>query len=240
MSSLVVVMSSFIGEDVKARLRQAFADLVNPVKLVFFTQRDACSSCFEQETILNELSYLSSKITVQVYDFVLNGDEAMNYKVDKIPATAVVGRRDFGIRFYGSTAGYEFLPLVDDIVMVSTGRSGLDPRLEVLVASMVERVHLQVMVSLTCPHCSSMVRVAHQLAFANENIRADMVELTQFPYFAQRYNVTGTPKTVINESHSFVGAVPAEAAYLEILKAVNPEKYYQIEREIAQSQAANN
>ena len=202
--------------------------MVNPVKLVFFTQKNACSPCLEQEALLRELSALSNKIQLQVYDFVLNGDEVMNYKIDKIPATAVVGTRDFGIRFYGLTVGYEFEPLLNDIVMASTERTGLDPRLELLVKSLVERVHLQVMASLTCPHCPNIVRVAHQLAFLNENIKADMVELTQFPYLAQRYNVTGTPKTIINESYSFMGAVHAAAAYLEILKAVNPEKYRQI------------
>jgi predicted DsbA family dithiol-disulfide isomerase len=64
-----------------------------------------------------------------------------------------------------------------------------------------------------------MVRVAHQFAFANENIRADMVELTEFPYFARRYSVTGVPKTLVNGGYSFVGAVPAEVLFVEIRKA---------------------
>ena len=158
-----------------------FAGLVNPVKLVFFTQENTCAQCLEQEELLNDLSMLSSKIQFEKYDFVLHGDEAMNYRVDKIPATAVVGSRDFGIRFFGLTTGYEFESLINSIVMVSTGQTGLDPRIEVLVKTIAEKVHLQVMVSLTCPHCPNMVKVAHQLAFINQNIRADMVDLTSFP-----------------------------------------------------------
>lgn len=173
-----------------------------------------------QEELLRAVGALSGNVKLEVFDFVLNGDEVNNYKIDKIPATAVVGRRDFGIRFYGVTAGYEFSSLLEDIVMVSTERTGLDPQLEVMVKSIALRVHLQVMVNLTCPYCARMVRVAHQFAFANENIVADMVELTEFPYFAQRFNVTGVPKTLVNGGYSFVGAIPADALFMEIRKAV--------------------
>lgn len=213
-------MPDFLDENTRMRLEPVLASLVNPVKLVFFRQKDACSSCIEQEELLRAVSALSTKIKLEVYDFVLNGDEVNNYKIDKIPATAVVGRRDFGIRFYGVTAGYEFSSLLEDIVMVSTERTGLDPQLEVMVKSIAYSVHLQVMVNLTSPYCARMVRVAHQFAFASENIKADMVELTEFPYFAQRYNVTGVPKTTVNGGYSFVGAVPADALYMEIRKAV--------------------
>jgi hypothetical protein len=45
--------------------------------------------CLEQEGLLREPSTLSNKIKLEVYDFVLNGDEVINYKIEKIPATAV-------------------------------------------------------------------------------------------------------------------------------------------------------
>ena len=67
-----------------------------------------------------------------------------------------------------------------------------------------------------------MVKVANQLAFINQNIRADTVDLTSFPFLAQRYDVAGVPKTIIEDT-SFSGSLPAPAVYLEILKAVNPE-----------------
>ena len=88
------------------------------------------------------------------------------------------------------------------------------------------------MASLTCPHCPKAVRAAHNFAYLNENIRSDMVDLSVFPYLAQKYNVTGTPKTIINENYSFIGAYPEAALYLEILKAVNPLEYQKVVEEI--------
>jgi len=58
------------------------------------------------------------------------------------------------------------------------------------------------------------VRLAHQMAMENDRISADMVEVNEFPFLAQKYNIFGVPKTVVNESVQFEGAVP-EAIFLE-------------------------
>jgi len=232
-------VSKLIDEETMAKLKSILAALASPVRLLFFTQQNACPTCKQQHDILEEVVSLSSKLKLEVYDFVLNGDEVRNYTIDKIPATAVVDDRDYGIRFYGLTAGYEFTSLIEAIIMVSTGQSGLDPQLESLVRNIREAVHIQVMVTLTCPYCPKMVHTAHQFAIANENIRADMVEASEFPQLAQRYNVTGVPKTIVNEVHSFEGALPAEAAYLDVLAAVNPEEYRQLKEAIREMQGVS-
>jgi alkyl hydroperoxide reductase subunit F len=229
-------MSKVIDEKTKTDLQQILRNLVSPVKLLFFTQKNACPTCSQQQEILQELASLSNMLELKVYDFVLNGEEVAGYKIDKIPATVIVGRKDSGIRFYGLSAGYEFTSLIEAIVMVSTDQSGLNPELEALVKDIKEQVHLQVFVTLTCPYCPKMVRVADQFAFVNNGIKADMVESAEFPHLAQKYNVTGVPKTVINEVYSFEGALPEATVYLEILKAVNPEKYGQFEEEIRKVQ----
>ncbi len=110
-------------------------------------------------------------------------------------------------------------------MLVSSGRSNLDPQLRELVRGIDAPVHLEVMVTLTCQYCPEVVRIAHEFAFINDKIRADMVETAEFPDLARKYEVTGVPKTIINGTHSFSGAMPAPAIYLEIVKATAPEKY---------------
>jgi predicted DsbA family dithiol-disulfide isomerase len=64
------------------------------------------------------------------------------------------------------------------------------------------------------------VRTAHRLALASKQIRADMVEISEFPHLAVRYSVRGVPLTVINEGHPLVGArseVEVMAAVLQAL-----------------------
>jgi alkyl hydroperoxide reductase subunit AhpF len=49
------------------------------------------------------------------------------YGIEQIPAIAVVGEEDYGIRFYGIPSGYEFTSLLNAILMVSTGIAKLLP-----------------------------------------------------------------------------------------------------------------
>ncbi len=87
--------------------------------------------------------------------------------------------------------------------------------------ALVDRpVHLQVMVTLTCPYCSRAVATAHRFAMASEHITADMVETTEFPHLAVKYDVQGVPKTMINDTHSVLGAQPELLVAREVLKAL--------------------
>jgi alkyl hydroperoxide reductase subunit AhpF len=52
--------------------------------------------------------------------------------------------RDYGIRYYGVPAGYEFAALVNDIFDVSRGDSGLSAQSKAALAQLKEPLHLQV------------------------------------------------------------------------------------------------
>jgi len=52
--------------------------------------------------------------------------------------------------------------------------------------------------------------LAHKLAILHDRIIADCVEVSEFPDMIQRYNVSGVPKIVVNDTIDFVGAQPAE------------------------------
>jgi len=231
-------MANMIDEKVKAELKLILSNLKSQVRLLFFKQKSACPTCSRQEELLRELCAFTDMLKLEVHDLVLDGDSALNYKIDKTPATAVLGAQDYGIRFYGFTGGYEFTSLLEAIIMVSAGRTKLDPQLEEMVKKIEKPVHLQVMVTLTCPYCPEMVHVAHEFAFLNAHIRADMVEASEFPELARKHQVTGVPKTIINGTHSFEGTLPAPAAFLEIIKAVAPEQYNTLQEELRGLQAA--
>ncbi|HPI93395.1 MAG TPA: FAD-dependent oxidoreductase [Deltaproteobacteria bacterium] len=223
-------MSELIDAKTRKELKEVLKHLKNPVRIVFFTQEHACTACREQENLLKELAALSGRITLERRDLLADAELARSYGIDKVPGTAVIGGKDYGIRFYGMTMGYEFGSLVEALVLASSGKSGLPAEIEHLLSLIDVPVHLEVMVTLTCPYCPKMVHLAHQMAVSSEYIRADMVESSQFAPLVQRYSVGGVPKTVINEgSASFEGALPAPQAVLEILKAVKPKAYEEID-----------
>jgi alkyl hydroperoxide reductase subunit F len=228
-------MPQVIDDKTKQELKDIFSKLKNPIQLIFFTQQHACSACRDQENLLRELVNISDKIKLNVYDLVADAQRAREYGIGKIPATGVISDKDYGIRFYGITAGYEFGSLIEAVVMVSQGESGFDPEIEQLVKLIDEPVHLEVMVTLTCPYCPKMVHVAHQMALENDNIRADMVESSEFPQLVQRYEVNGVPRTIINEVPAFEGALPALDAVLAILKTIKPKEYERIDAQMREA-----
>jgi hypothetical protein len=59
--------------------------------------------------------------------------------------------------------------------------------------------------------------LAHQTAIENAHVTADIVEINEFEDLARRYVIRGVPKTVINDSVEFIGAV-SEDQFLEYLK----------------------
>ena len=63
--------------------------------------------------------------------------------------------------------------------------------------------------------------LAHRLAMESDWIRADAVEATEFPHLANKYEVFGVPRTVINETIHIEGAVPEAMLVNELLKALD-------------------
>ena len=133
----------------RAQIQKKFAALANPVRLLMFTQDFECEYCSVTRELLDELAGVSERITVEVRDFVADADMARQYGVDKIPATVVLGEKDYGIRLYGVPAGYEFATLLDGIVDVARRDPQLAPEVVSMIARVDQPVHIQVMVTPT-------------------------------------------------------------------------------------------
>jgi len=180
--------------------------MVDSVKLVVFTQEIECKFCAETRQLAQELSTLNDKITTEVYDFVTNADKAKEFKVEKIPALVIIGKKDYGVRIYGVPYGYELQTLISAVVNVSRGTTDLSDKTKTILTDVKSPVHIQVFVTLTCPHCPVAASIAHKLAIESDMISADVIDAGEFPTLAQKYAVIGVPKIIINEKVEFVGA----------------------------------
>ena len=198
---------SLLPEDKKEQLRNDFKEkLVDPVKLIMFTQEMECRFCSEARQLVQEMATLSDKITADVYDFVADAQKALEYGITRIPAIAIIGKVDHGVRIYGIPYGYELQTLVEGIISVSRGTTDLSDKTKEIIKDIKNPVHIQVFVTLTCPHCPVAAAIAHKLAVESDMIRADVIDAQEFPDLAQKYGVIGVPKVVINEKIEFVGA----------------------------------
>jgi alkyl hydroperoxide reductase subunit AhpF len=111
------------------KLREAFGEMKNAVKIVFVTQTLGCETCLQTRQIVDELPPLSDRISIEEVNLVLDADKAKAFGVDRVPALALVSTdeqghdRDSRVRFVGAPAGYEFISLVQAVLLVG-GREG--------------------------------------------------------------------------------------------------------------------
>ena len=206
-------------ENVKQQLKEILEQLGEEVQIIYFTQEIECQTCRDGRQFVEEISELSDKLKLIKYNLVTDKEQSKLYNVDKVPAIALADKdgKDTGIRFYGVPGGYEINSFLSSLIEVSGKGAEMPPQIGERVKKIKKDVHIQVFVSLGCPYCPDAVVTAHRLALENENIVADMVETSQFPHMAIKYNVSGVPKVIINENHEFTGAQPI-TAFLDIIE----------------------
>ncbi len=73
--------------------------------------------------------------------------------------------------------------------------------------------------------------LAHKLAMASELVTADMVEAMEFPHLANKYDVYGVPRTVINEVIHIEGAVPEDMLMEELMKVTDKKEMEELHKQ---------
>jgi alkyl hydroperoxide reductase subunit AhpF len=141
----------FFDEEVAGQIKERFSGLVHPVKLVVFSQALEHPESEEVKRLIEELATLDSRLIVESKNFILDEDRAKALAVHHIPGIAILragadGAKDvdYGVRFFGLPMEYDFGALIDAIVDVSKGESGLDPKTLEALKDLKKPVHLQV------------------------------------------------------------------------------------------------
>ena len=138
-----------LKEKDRQEIAKLLADLEQDVQLIMFTQEHECEWCQVTREMVTELAELSEKVTAEIHDFLADSELAQQYGLDRVPAIVVRGAEDYGIRFYGVPAGYEFASLLEAIQAVGRGAHGLPDAIVAKLAQIEKPVHLQVMVTPT-------------------------------------------------------------------------------------------
>ncbi len=218
-----------LKESDRQALKEHFAEqLVGPVTLTMFTQAplkivvpgmQECELCAQVRELVEEVAELSEHITAEIHEFREEQELAEKLGIDKIPAIAIIGAEDHGVRFYGAPSGYEFAAFLEAMFAVSRQDSGLTDESREALAELENDVHLQVFVTPPCPHCPRATLLAMRAAVESPRVTSDGVEVIEFPHLGNKYGVQGVPHIVLNELHSFTGAVPEEVFIAHIVAA---------------------
>ena len=199
-------MISLTPRDLKW-IQQTLGRLKDDVTFVYFTEETSCRHCQQEQDFLLELSDLATKLHLEVHNFPIDREIADPYGVDKVPGTVLVGKKDYGVRYYGMPSGFEFEAFMEDVLRVSEGESRLSHVTKEKLGARSMPLHIEVVTTAACPFLMTAVRIAHQLAIESEGITADMVDAVDFPDIVQQYDLLGAPTVVINETYQFYGVL---------------------------------
>jgi hypothetical protein len=158
----------YINEQDAAFIRRRFEqDLEANVRLLLFQAATGGIALPGQEweiaeytrQILVELATLSDKVRVEEYSLASNPEQAKQHGVTLTPTIVFLrdgngtsagnGSIDYGVRYVGLPAGYEFVTLLEIIIGVSKGRAELASEHAAMLAALNRDIHLQVFVTPT-------------------------------------------------------------------------------------------
>jgi glutaredoxin-like protein len=220
-------MDKVLSGQITQQITDLFAELKQPVQILFFGSKTNCEYCSETQQLLEEVTALNSNLGLKVYDIQADQEVAKQFNVIGAPAIVIAAKdgsdvRDLGVQFSGIPAGHEFGTLVNDILMVSKRESGLKEQTREFLKKLDKPLQLQVFVTPSCPYCPRAVLLAHQMAMENPAmIRAEGIDAMEFPELADRFHVHGVPQTVINSGAGIVvGAAPEQNLLAEIKKVL--------------------
>jgi alkyl hydroperoxide reductase subunit AhpF len=141
-------MGFLTAQDEQA-VKKEFEKLTGPVTLTVFASELGSENNAETVALIKEVAALSDQIAVKVLNPHIERDETAAYGISVTPAVAVEGAKDYGIRFLGIPAGYEFSNLIDSIVAVSRGEAQLKDETKAALAGLTEDVVIKVFATPT-------------------------------------------------------------------------------------------
>src|SRR5574337_1187442 len=110
----------FLSAQDESAVKKEFERIGGPVKLTVFASELGGEHNTQTVSLIREVAALSDQLSVVVLNPHIDKAQAAAYGVELAPAVVVEGARDYGIRFFGLPAGYEFSNLIDSIIAAST------------------------------------------------------------------------------------------------------------------------
>jgi len=207
------------------------AELKKPVEVILFTQKYACHTCIHALELLQELASLNPNIVLKVLYLEEEKELSKKLNIDKVPAILIKAPHGkYNLRFYGLPTGYEFSVLLDALIMASSSRTQLKEKSKEALRKITKNITIKVFVTPTCPYCPTASRNALMAAIENPHLLTEIIEISEYPHLAQKYNVQAVPKTVINEKIVLEGAYP-EDMFIKTLASIAGVKISYIARE---------
>lgn len=205
-------MEPILNKEIQSQITQILLPMKEKIHIKLFTQKEGCESCAETVQLMQEMAGLNNLIQLSLLDFDHDSIEAKQYKIEMVPSFVILDKDDQykGVKFNGIPAGHEINSMISALLEMSGVHDEIPDEFIQRIAKIDKPVNIKVFVTLSCPHCPGAVQKAHKLAMLNKSIVGEMIEAQTFSKLSDKFNVSGVPKIVINDTIELIGNQPFE------------------------------
>lgn len=171
------------------QLNTVFSRMANKLKLKLFLNESAAAN--ELKAYMEEFTKLTDKLNVEI----------SNEEEQYAPCVRLYTEDDkyTGLAFHGVPGGHEFTSFVLGIYNASGEGQAIDAAIKEKISKITDKTNLKVFVSLSCTMCPELVVSAQKIASMNENVTAEVFDLTHYPDLRDKYKVMSVPCMVLND-----------------------------------------
>jgi len=140
--------ASLLTSQDRAYAAQTLGGLREDVRVVLFSRDGGdCKYCADAEGLLTDIAAAAPRVKVEILSLKKDAARAAELAIDKVPGIAILGTRDYGLRYFGLPSGYEFTLFVETLRSVGNSDPELAPATVATLAALRKPVQLSVFVT---------------------------------------------------------------------------------------------
>ncbi len=193
--------------EIREQLKGIFGKLTEDLKMVTVVDEDNDKS-LELKAFLEEIEELSDRLTLEIYSKGENPQVEEKLNINKYPAVAFTDSRGEykRVKFHGVPGGHELNSFILAIYNMAGPGQDLTEKSREKIGAIQRKRNVKVAVSLSCHLCPDVVVAAQRIAIENENIEAEMIDISNFKELRNKYNIMSVPAIIVDDSEIYFGA----------------------------------
>lgn len=199
--------SKLLNDGLRNQLKGVFSRLTKPVTLISIIDESLPKSIELRDLIL-DISNLSDKIKTEIYKKGANITIENKINADKFPVVAFLDSEGnySGVKFHGVPGGHELNSFVLSIYNLGSAGQPIENSTLEAIKNIDKPTNIKVTVSLACHFCPDVVVASQRIAIENQNVEAEMIDLSEFGDIKTKFKVMSVPAIIINDEEIYFGA----------------------------------
>lgn len=203
--------SKLLNDNLRTQLKGVLNRMDKEVTLVSIVDESLPKSLELRDLVL-DIGNLGDKLNAQIYTKGAQPEIESKINADKFPVVALLNDKGeySGVKFHGVPGGHELNSFILAIYNLAGPGQNIDTKILSDIKSIDKKTNIKIAISLSCHLCPDVVISSQRIAIENENIEAEMLDLSEFSDLKAKHKIMSVPAIIINDEKIYFGAKKIE------------------------------